>query len=77
MSIQDIIIAVILVILCITFMIFIIAEVIRDGKRVAKHWDDESVKEWVGPIRNKQTEKIVNEISERIKNIQEKEKKDD
>lgn len=41
MSIQDIIIAVILVILCITLMIFIIAEVIRDGKRVAKHWKDE------------------------------------
>lgn len=41
MSIQDIIIAVILVILCITFMIFIIAEVIRDGKRVAKQWKDE------------------------------------
>lgn len=40
MSIQDIIIAVILVILCITFMIFIIAEVIRDGKHVAKHWKD-------------------------------------
>lgn len=41
MSIQDIIIAVILVILCITFMIFIIAEIFRDGKRVAKHWEDE------------------------------------
>lgn len=41
MSIQDIIIAVILVILCITFMIFVIAEVIRDGKRVAKQWKDE------------------------------------
>ena len=40
MSIQDIIIAVILVILCITFMFFIIAEVIRDGKRVAKHWKE-------------------------------------
>lgn len=44
MSIQDIITAVILVILCITFMIFIIAEVIRDGKRVAKHWKDEEDK---------------------------------
>lgn len=41
MSIQDIIIAVILVILCITFMIFIIAEIIRDRKRAAKHWKDE------------------------------------
>ena len=49
MSIQDIIIAVILVILCITFMIFIIAEVIRDGKRVAKHWkkfDEEDDEKW-------------------------------
>jgi uncharacterized membrane protein len=49
MSIQDIIIAIILVILCITFMIFIIAEVIRDGKRVAKQWkefDEEDDEKW-------------------------------
>jgi preprotein translocase subunit SecY len=45
MSIQDIIIAVILVILCITFTIFIIAEIFRDGKRVAKHWKDEEDKD--------------------------------
>ena len=77
MSIQDIITAIILVILCITFMIFVIAEIFRDRKRAAKHWEDESVKEWVGPIRNKLTEEIANEISERIKNIQEKEKKDE
>jgi large-conductance mechanosensitive channel len=44
MSIQDIIITVILAILCIAFLIFIIAEVIRDGKRVAKHWEDEEEK---------------------------------
>lgn len=44
MSIQDIIIAVILVILCIIFLIFIIAEIFRDGKRVAKHWEDEEEK---------------------------------
>lgn len=44
MTIQDIIIAVTLVILCITFMIFIIAENIRDGKRSTKHWKDEEEK---------------------------------
>ncbi len=41
MSIQDIIIAAILAILCITFLIFIIAEILRDAKHVAKHWEDE------------------------------------
>jgi hypothetical protein len=75
MSIQDIITAIILVILCTTFMIFVIAEIIRDGKRVAKHWKDESVKEWVGPIKNKQTEKIVSDICKSIKKIQKEEDK--
>lgn len=51
MSIQDIIIAVILVILCITFMIFIIAEVIRaeqesSKKRINKAVDEEVAKYW-------------------------------
>ena len=45
MSIQDIITAIILVILCITFMIFVIAEIIRDRKRAAKHWKDEEEKD--------------------------------
>ena len=44
MSIQDIITAIILVILCITFMIFVIAEIIRDRKRAAKQWKDEEDK---------------------------------
>lgn len=44
MSIQDMITAIILVILCITFMIFVIAEIIRDRKREAKHWKDEEEK---------------------------------
>lgn len=44
MSIQDIITAIILVILCITFMIFVIAEIIRDRKRAAKQWKDEEEK---------------------------------